>query len=135
MRLLVSLLLLSSLGTAVDLPVHLPYYTVIGNGSSSWPEILSAIGFERRPAEKAHIIVAGHGSAEMALPVWTEQVQKGAILILEGESPLAESFGFRPAAPARRVSVGSLTDIHGPDLAIIWEKQLDLPGIDIPSAA
>ena len=44
------------------------------------------------------------GAAEVALPVWTGRVDKGAILILEGESPLADSFGFRPAkAPARKV--------------------------------
>jgi len=132
MRLLISLVLLAAALPAADLP----YYTVLGNDAGAWPDILSSIGLQRQPADKAQIIVAQAGAAEAALPVWTERVEQGAILILEGESPLADSFGFRPAkGPARKVSVSSLIDIHGPDVWIVWEKSLDLPVFEIPALA
>jgi len=132
MRSLVSLLLLAAALPAADLP----YYTVLGNDAGAWPDILSAIGLERQPPDKAQIIVVHAGTAEVALAIWIERVQNGAILILEGESPLAESLGFRPAKdPARKVSVNSLTDIHGPDVSIVWEKGLDLPVFEVPALA
>ena len=61
-------------------------------------------------------------------------MERGAILILEGESPLAELFGFRRAA-RDPVRVHSLIDTHRPSLPIVWEKGLELPAFDLPAGA
>jgi hypothetical protein len=110
---------------------ELPYFHVISRDAASWPEILSSVGFEAQTAEKAHILVARAGtptSAEL-----TERVEKGAILVLEGESPLAEAFGFKPGK--QTVHVSSLRDLHRPTLPIIWQTALDLPVMELPAGA
>lgn len=56
-----------------------------------------------------------------------------SILILEGESPLATSLGFRPTA--NRVSVRGVEVFRAPKLAIVWEEAADLPVFEIPKEA
>ena len=99
--------------------------------AGAWPEILSSIGLVRQPANLAHVFVARTGTP--ASNEWNERVDQGAIMILEGESSLAEMFGFRRGAGF--VKVGSLTDVHRPGLAIVWEKGLELPVFDLPAGA
>jgi hypothetical protein len=108
-----------------------PYFSVLSDDAGAWPEILSSIGLERQPAAVARVLVARAGAA--ASPELTSRVAAGAILVLEGDSPLAATFGFRPGAA--RVRVGSLTDVHNPRLPVIWEKGLDLPVVDLPAGA
>jgi hypothetical protein len=110
---------------------ELPYFHVNSRDAGSWTEIFSSVGFEPQPAEKAHILVARAGSA--VSPEWTERVRQGAILVLEGVSPLAESFGFRRTK--QTVHVSSLRDVHRPTLPIIWESGLDLPVMSLPPGA
>lgn len=132
MRSLISLILAAAATRAAELP----YYTVLGNDAGAWPEILSSIGLERRPANEAQILVVRDSVRGGSEAEWTDRIERGAILILEGVSPLADFFGFRPAKnPSRLVTVSGLTDIHGPDVAIVWEKSLDLPFFEIPSGA
>ena len=64
---------------------------------------------------------------------WTGRVEQGAILILEGESSLAEMFGFKRGK--ENVHVTSLADIHSPKLPIVWEKGIDLPVFQLPAGA
>lgn len=109
----------------------LPYFSVLSEDAGAWPEILQSVGFERQPAGLAHIFVARAGAP--ASPEWPSRVDKGAVLILEGESSLAETFGFRPSK--ENVRVNSLTDIHRESLPIIWEKGLELPVLQIPEGA
>jgi len=127
MRLLVSLALAAALGRAADLP----YFSVLSDDAGAWPDILSSVGLERQPAALAHIFVARTGSPASA--EWNGRVEKGAILILEGESSLADMFGFRRRHS--NVKVGSLTDVHQPTLPIVWEKGLDLPVFEMPAGA
>jgi hypothetical protein len=54
----------------------------------------------------------------------------GAVLILEGESSLADMFGFRRGE--ENVRIASLTDVHYPKLPIVWEKALELPVFELP---
>lgn len=108
---------------------ELPYFHVMARDAGSWPQIFSSIGFEAGP--QAHVFVARAGAAASA--DWTTRVENGAILVLEGESPLAESFGFRRGK--NTVRTVSLRDIHRADLAIVWEKALDLPVMDLPAGA
>src|SRR5215831_17601484 len=90
----------------------LPYFSVLSEDAGAWPEILSSIGLQRRPAGLAHIFVARSGAP--ASVEWPDRVDRGSILILEGESSLADLFGFRRNAKADPVKVQSLTDAHRP---------------------
>ena len=127
MRFLVSALFAATLSSAASLP----YFCVLNEDAGAWPEILSSIGLLRQPASSAHVFVARAGTP--ASREWEQRVDQGAILILEGESSLAEMFGFRPGVGS--VKVNSLTDTHRPSLAIVWEKGLELPVFDLPSGA
>ncbi len=119
------LLLIAPAGLAA---AGLPYYTVLSPDPGAWPAILSSIGFQAQPAPLARISVARPGAAASA--DWPARVQNGAVLILEGESSLAEMFGFHRGG--ENVRVGSLTDVHQPALPIVWEKSLELPVVALP---
>jgi hypothetical protein len=97
---------------------------VLSEDAGAWPDILSSIGLERQPAGLSRIFVARSGAA--ASVEWPARVERGAILILEGESPLADLFGFRRSRKDP-VRVESLTDVHRPTLPIVWEQGLELP--------
>ena len=82
------------------------------------------------------MIPAGTAATEGAAATekdWSQRVEHGTILIIEGGSPLAESFGFR--AGTARVSVQSVEDLCAPQLRIIWEQAADLPVFEIPKEA
>ena len=119
------------LGMAGGHAAGLPYFSVVSEDAGAWPAILSSIGLQRQAAGIARIFVARSGAAASA--EWQVRVEQGAILILEGESPLAAMFGFRRGTG--NVQVGSLTDVHAPKLPIIWEKGLELPRIELPAGA
>src|ERR1051326_1536392 len=87
MRLLVSGLLLCA-------PIHAAAlsYRVLADNPGAWPAVLSSIGLVKGAGD---VVVAPAGTA--AAPDWSARVERGTILVLEGESPLAASFGFRPA--------------------------------------
>ena len=129
MRLFISLVLLA--GGAFG-AVQVPSFAVLSQDAGAWPEILSSIALPQRPAAVATILVARGGAADSA--ALATRVEQGNILILEGESALAGRFGFRPAGD-RKVKVVSLRDSHRPELAIIWERPLQLPIFDVPAGA
>ncbi len=128
MRLLASFVLFAGLAGAADLP----YFSVLSEDAGAWPEILGSIGFQRQPAGVSRIFVARTGAS--ASVEWPTRVEHGAILILEGESSLADLFGFR-RGPGDPVRVQSLTDVHRPALPIVWEKGLELPVFGLPENA
>ncbi len=107
-------------------------FHVIGEDPGSWPAVLSSIGLLNGVSAGAGVVVAPTntpGSSE-----WSQRVEHGTILILEGESPLAAAFGFRPSAQPR-IAVRSVEDLRVSKLRIIWEKPLELPVFDIPKEA
>ena len=128
MRLLASFVLFSCLAGAAELP----YFSVLSEDAGAWPEILASIGLQRQPAGVSKIFVARTGAS--ASVEWPARVERGAILILEGESSLADLFGFR-RAKKDPVRVQSLSDVHRPTLPIVWEKGLELPLFEIPENA
>jgi len=109
----------------------LPYYSVLSEDVGAWPAILGSIGLQRQPAALAHVYVARTGTP--ASTEWNARVDNGAILILEGESSLAEMFGFRRGKES--VKVHSLVDVHRPALPIVWEHGLELPVTELPAGA
>jgi hypothetical protein len=119
------------LGVAALHAASLPYFAVLSEDAGAWPDILGSIGLVRQAASVSHVFVARTGAPASA--EWNGRVEQGAILILEGESSLAEMFGFKPGK--ERVRVTSLTDVHRPQLPMVWEKALELPVFDLPSGA
>src|ERR1017187_9994977 len=89
MRLLASFVVFACMAGAAELP----YFSVLSEDAGAWPQILESIGLRRQPAGLSHIFVARTGAA--ASVEWPTRVEHGAILILEGESSLADLFGFR----------------------------------------
>jgi hypothetical protein len=105
---------------------------IVGNGADSWPELLSSIGLSDS-ASNTGVVVAPHGT-DVPFAEWAGRVDRGVILVLEGESPLATAFGFkRSSEPA--ISVRSVEDLRDPELRIIWETALAIPVFQLPKDA
>src|SRR4051812_31640866 len=112
--------LVISLLVAAAARASLPTFSVLSDDPGGWPAILSSIGLQRTSAAAAHIFVARTGSPASA--EWPQRVEQGAILILEGESSLADMFGFKRGKESARFS--SVADVHNPTLSIVWEQSL-----------
>jgi hypothetical protein len=108
-------------------------FHVLGNEPGGWGEMLSSVGLTSAAPATASIFVAPQGTDEPAAD-WKARVDQGAILVLEGESPLAAAFGFRPSAEPH-VMVQNVEELRAPALRIIWERALDLPVFALPSKA
>ncbi len=117
-------------------PAPRPYfhYQIAGDAAGSWPAILSSIGLSARGAEGSRVIYVVTASATPDLKGWRERVEQGAVVILEGGSPLAREFGF-VSKGERPQAVRNLVDTHNPKLPIIWEKALELEDFQIPDGA
>jgi len=131
--LLAALLLAGAAARAVT-PAPRPtfHYHVAGDEPGPWPEIFSALGMMPEAAGHSGVFVVRSASSDVAAH-WRERVERGAILVLEGDSELAAAFGFRPTE--RRVPVRNVLDVHDPKLSIIWERQLELPVFELPEGA
>src|SRR5437868_6833794 len=90
-------------------------YQIVGEESESWPQILSSIGLTVGPAASSVIVVPA--GAVVPDSNWKQKVEQGSILVLEGDSALAKSFGFVPTD--KRVSVRSVEDQRAPKLRMI----------------
>jgi hypothetical protein len=98
-----------------------------GGDAGAWLEALSSLGLSSR--ENADVIVVSSGvSGEFA-----GRVEQGAILILEGDSPVAASFGFR--ATAKQITIRSIVDNRAPKLGIVWETAVTAPRFEVPASA
>ena len=106
-------------------------FAVIGAQPGPWPQMLSSVGHFPVPAASAEIFVAPSGTP--AAPDWQAKVKAGAALILEGNSPLAASFGFKQTQGS--VPVIHLVDTHNPTLPVIWSKSLEIPRPAVPAEA
>jgi hypothetical protein len=124
MRLLVSCLLVFPCAAAT-----LTYH-VAGEDSGGWPAILSSIGLQNAGHGDVEVIPAGVAAVEAD---WSQRVEHGTILVLEGASPLAASFGFR--AGTESVSVQSVEDVRASQLRIVWEQAVDVPVFKVPNDA
>ncbi|MEK7754478.1 MAG: hypothetical protein AAB654_21315, partial [Acidobacteriota bacterium] len=95
-----------------------------------WPAILSSIGLVPGGAPCVHVVRSGSAASA---PQWLERAQQGAVVVIEGESGLAEALGFRPGA--KRVAARNVLDARDPKLAIVWERALELPVWEVPKEA
>ena len=103
-------------------------FHVMGDAPGSWPAILSSVGLRENANASLLVIPSG---AQISFQECQSRLDRGAILILEGASPLAESFGFR-ATSKPHVIVRSVEDVRAPKLHIVWEKPLEMPVFEIP---
>lgn len=106
-------------------------FSVPGEQQGPWTQLFSAVGFQSQPAAGANVFVLRAGSQPSRQ--WTERVQSGTFLVLEGQSPTAEMFGFRSGT--ENIRVGSIQDVHRPKLPIIWQKALELRRFEVPKTA
>jgi hypothetical protein len=100
---------------------------ICANAQTGWQQVLASVNLSADP--RIHLTGAG----ATANPTWKGRVEKGAVLILEGESPLAASLGFRPSK--QTVMVTSLRDVHKPEMRIVLEKPIELSRWDVPAGA
>jgi hypothetical protein len=131
MRSLISWLLLCVSCSAATLTFH-----VTGDDPGGWPAILSSIGLQNATRGDVEVIPAGAASTESAAATekdWTQRVEHGTILVIEGASPLAASLAFRPTT--QHVAVQSVEDLRSPQLRIIWEQAADVPVFELPGDA
>src|SRR3954469_3117303 len=113
MRFRVSAVAVTLLAAGPARAVEMPYFCVLSEDAGGWPAVLSSIGLQGRPAALAHVFVARAGAAGGA--EWQARVERGAILIVEGESVLADGFGFVRDAARDPVRVQSVKDVHRPE--------------------
>ncbi|MGH9674961.1 MAG: hypothetical protein ACRD44_17450, partial [Bryobacteraceae bacterium] len=64
---------------------------------------------------------------------WFDRVERGAYVILEGDSPFASALGFRRTT--RRLLTRNVEDARNPKLQIVWQHPLDLPVWEAPAGA
>jgi hypothetical protein len=130
MRFLVSsLLVLSAWPAIAGVP---PTYHVLGDDPGPWPKILASGGFQPVRGGAAGLVVLRRGS-ERAADRWRERVEQGMFLVLEGESQIAETLGFKPGP--KRLPVQSLREARAPQLSVVWEKPVELPIWSVPREA
>ncbi len=123
-----------SLLAATALASSSVFFQVLGEDPGSWPELLASVGIaplaDAAAGAKVYVVRAG---ASQSAAEWQARVAAGAVLVLEGESTLAEAFGFR--ATKKRVVARSVQDARRPDLRIVWERPLEIPVFELPEDA
>ncbi len=132
MRSLINTLLLLALPHACAAAALAPStFSITGAEPGSWPAIFSSIGVPSAPGLPVSIYVLRNG-APLGADVLA-QVQRGALLVLEGQSDAAASFGFAPTK--QNIDITSIVDERAPKLSIIWEHPLTLPRFTVPAGA
>ncbi len=145
-------------GQGEDLPHSPVHYQMFSSQSASWARILESAGFQRAKNSPAGIVVNPAADAEAALAAtkgrqgqqtrssrpaeilavssaddWLTRVGSGTFLVLEGDTALSRTFGFR--ATASRTRVASIVDLRQPNLPIVWEKPVEIPVFELPAGA
>lgn len=107
-------------------------YHVVGEDAGPWPGVLSSVGLTSAPTGVASIFVV-RAESPLTAAQWMERAERGAFVILEGDSPVARDAGF--VASKRNVLVRGVEDLRAPKLEIVWEKPLTLPVYVLPASA
>jgi hypothetical protein len=118
-------LLVASLASASTFSFH-----IAGDNPGPWPNILAAIGLTANGPSNLFILRDGAtGTAQQ----WIDKIEKGAVVVVEGESDLAAALGIRRSS--KHVTVRSIADSRAPKLPIVWEKSVEIPVFDLPKDA
>ncbi len=106
-------------------------FEVSGGDAGAWPEVLASLGLMAGEGAQAGILVIPAGVEPPA--DWQARADRGAIIVVEGASPLAAELGFRTGEG--NVTVRSVIDVRAPDLAIVWEDEVTIPRFTAPPQA
>jgi hypothetical protein len=107
-------------------------YHVVGDDTGAWPAILSSVGLTPSPTGIAAVFVV-RGNSPLSAAQWLERAERGAFVILEGDSPISREIGFIPSQA--KVLVRGVEDLRSPKLEIVWEKPLAVPVYAAPPQA
>jgi hypothetical protein len=107
-------------------------YHIVGDDPGPWANILSSVGLVQSPTGGSSVFVVRDMSALTAAQ-WLQRAEHGAFVIVEGDSSLASSLGFKPTA--KHVAVRGIVDTHRQKLSIVWEHPLELPVYEMPPGA
>jgi hypothetical protein len=127
--------LLSFLCATVTLSAATFTFQIADGDRGQWAEALSSIGLSELKSGAADVIVVPAGSPMR--PEYEIRVNHGALLILEGASPVADAYGFKvPTLPdAKPVNVRSVVDERASKLGIVWEEAVPVARFEIPKSA
>jgi hypothetical protein len=114
------------------LPAATLTYHIAADDPGPWPQILSSVGLTASSGGPANLVVA-RNITPGSVPQWLRQIEQGGIVILEGESDLAEALGIKPGK--KHAAVRSIVDRRAPKLPIVWESTAEIPVFDIPKDA
>ncbi len=117
---------------AAALPGATFSYQVAGDDGGPWPNILSSIGLSQEKSGSSNLFVV-RGAAAATPQDWLGRIEKGAVVVLEGDSPLAQALGIRPTA--KKVVVRSIVDQYDTRLSIVWEHPAEIPVFQMPKEA
>jgi hypothetical protein len=118
--------------STLSLPAATLTYHVAGDEPGAWPQILSSIGLSRASGGPANLFIV-RTVAPGSIPQWIQRIEQGAVVIVEGESQLADALGIKPGK--KRVLVRSIVDQRAAKLAIVWETAVELPVFELPKDA
>ncbi|MGD0300601.1 MAG: hypothetical protein ABSE86_26245 [Bryobacteraceae bacterium] len=107
-------------------------YHIAGDDPGAWPQILGSIGLTAAAGGPANLVVV-RNVAPGSVAQWMQRIQQGEMVVLEGESELAQALGFE--AGKKHVVVRSIVDEHAPKLPIVWQTGVDIPVFQLPKDA
>ncbi|MEI9814683.1 MAG: hypothetical protein WDO18_19495 [Acidobacteriota bacterium] len=103
-------------------------FQIVGEKHGAWSEALESLGLQESKSA-SDIVVLPPGSTGD----YRSRVGQGTIIILQGESEVADSFGIR--VTAQHVAIRSIVDARAPKLAIVWEDVVNSPKFELPAQA
>lgn len=112
MRLLTSLFLLAFSASA-------QFFTITGD-APGWRNVLAAQGLLEGGKSLPQVLVLADEKG-WSLAQLRARATDGAVIILQGFTPLAKDLGI--AVLPAEVLVRHLRDVHAPDLPVLWEKE------------
>src|SRR5258708_22358470 len=107
-------------------------FHIAGDTPGPWPNILSSVGLTNNSYGPTNLFILRDG-ATGTVQQWIDKIEKGAVVVVEGESDLAAALGIHPSG--KHVVVRSIIDVRSPTLPIVWEKSADIPVFDLPKDA
>lgn len=126
-NLLAVAVLLPALGAAATFSYH-----VVGDDPGPWPAILESVGLTPSSTGVASVFVV-RAESPINAAQWLERAERGAFVVIEGDSPVAREMGF--THDGKTVVVRGVEDLRASKLEVVWEKPVAVPVYSIPPEA